>query len=238
MVDSSGGGGSGRMRLRVTGRPVATGSGAHLRRLLDTGPMLRGTFFHPPDPVVAFLYASRADLLRLGALFRLAATSPHSALHVPAPAGPGPMRARTTALLVAREDTGLRPSDWPVLRRVLRRDGTPLRVSAPAPRPTERPDGVRRLADRHPARFVEHAGASFVLARPEILFWMGDSLTAAGESVAADPGIHRRGESYRDDWAGFFDPDRSDEQMHALCVVAADPIFHRARWQRRHAADA
>ncbi|GLW70842.1 hypothetical protein Kpho02_31410 [Kitasatospora phosalacinea] len=226
------------MRLRVTGRPVATGSGAHLGRLLDTGPMLRGTSFHPPDPTVAFLYASRADLLRLGALFRLAATSPHSALHVPAPPGPGPVDARRTALLVAREDTGLRPSDWPVLRRVLRRDGTPLTVTAPAPRPADRPDDVRRLADRHPARFAEHAGASFVLAHPELLFWMGDSLTAAGEAVATDREVHRRGESHRDDWAGFFDPERTDDPMHALCVVAADPIFHRAHWQRRRTSGA
>ncbi|MFE1318400.1 hypothetical protein [Kitasatospora phosalacinea] len=122
MVDE---GGNGRMRLQVTTRPVAAGAGVHLARVLDTGPMLRDTFFHPPDPHVAFLYASRADLLRLGALFRLAATSPHSALHVPAPPDPGPMNARTTPLLVAREDTGLRPSDWPALRRTARRTATP-----------------------------------------------------------------------------------------------------------------
>ncbi len=217
------------MRLRVTGRPVSTG--ARLRRVLDTGAMLGGTFFHPPDPMVAFLYASRADLLRLGALFRLAATSPHSALHVPAPPGPGPMDARTTPLLVAREDTGLRPSDWPALRRAPHRGAAPLTVTAPAPRPADRPDDVRRLADRHPARYAEHAGTSFVLARPELLFWMGDLLTEAGESVATDREVHRRGESYRDDWAGFFDPERTDDPMHALCVVAADPIFHRSRWQ-------
>ncbi|WP_081952182.1 hypothetical protein [Kitasatospora phosalacinea] len=233
MTDGGGTGDHRRMRLRVTSRPVA--AGARLSRVLDTGPMLRDTFFHPPDHRVAFLYASRADLLRLGALFRLAATSPHSALHVPAPPGPGPVDARTTPLLVARADTGLRPSDWTALRRGPYRGGTPLTVTAPAPRPTERPDAVRRRADRHPARFAEHAGTSFVLARPEILFWMGDLLTEAGESVAGDREIHRRGESHRNDWVGFFDPERTDDPMHALCVVAADPIFHRARWQRRPA---
>ncbi|BAJ26846.1 hypothetical protein KSE_10110 [Kitasatospora setae KM-6054] len=215
-----------RLRLRVSSRPVSTGM--RLGQVLDTGPMLSRTFFHPPDPHVAFLYVSRADLLRLGALFRLAATSPRSALHVPAPPGPGPLEARTTSLLVAREDTGLRPSDWPALRRAARHAAAPLTVTAPAPRPADRPDAVRRLADRHPARFAEHAGTSFVLARPELLFWMGDSLTEAGESVATDPGVHRRGESYRDDWVGFFDPDRTDDPMHALCVVAADPLFHRS----------
>ncbi|QKW24073.1 hypothetical protein HUT16_04010 [Kitasatospora sp. NA04385] len=228
------------MRLRVTslpvtGRPVATGS--HLGRVLDTGPMLSGTFFHPPDHHVAFLYASRADLLRLGALFRLAATSPHSALHVPTPPGPGPMDARTTSLLVARADTGLRPSDWPALRRAPRRTAAPLTVTAPAPRPADRPDDVRRLADRHPARFAEHAGTSFILARPELLFWMGDSLTEAGESVATDREIHRRGESYRNDWVGFFTPEYTDAPMHALCVVAADPIFHHSRRPQQSASD-
>ncbi|MFB7945506.1 hypothetical protein ACFC6L_11330 [Kitasatospora phosalacinea] len=230
----AGTGGGGRMRLRVTSRPVSTGS--HLARVLDTGPMLRNTFFHPPDVWIGYLYANRADLLRLGALFRVAASSPHSAVHVPAAPGagpgPGPLDARRTSLLVAREDTGLRPSDWPALRRAPRRGGTPLTVTAPAPRPADRPDGVRRSADRHPARYVEHAGTSFVLARPELLFRMGDSLTEAGESVATDREVHRRGESYRDDWAGFFDPAHTNVPMHALCIVAADPIFHRARWHR------
>ncbi|MGW4808555.1 hypothetical protein [Kitasatospora sp. NPDC004272] len=232
------GSGNGRMRLRVTGRPVTAAAGAHLARVLDTGPMLRSTFFHPPDLRVAFLYGSRADLLRLGALFRLAATSPHSALHVPAPPGPAPMNARTTPLLVAREDTGLRPSDWPALRRGAHRGAAPLTVTAPAPRPAERTDAVHRLSERHPARYAEHADTSFVLARPEVLFWMGDSLTAAGEAVATDRELHRKGESYQNDWVGFFVPEHADGPMHALCVVAADPIFHRARWQRRPAPGA
>ncbi|GLW56931.1 hypothetical protein [Kitasatospora phosalacinea] len=219
------------MRLRVTGHPVADGS--RLGRVLDTGPMLRRTFFHPPDLWVGYLYANRADLLRLGALFRVAASSPHSAVHVPAAPGPGPLDARATPLLVAREDTGLRPSDWPALRRGMRRGGTPLTVTAPAPRSADRPDRVQRLSERHPARLAEHAGACFVLARPELLFWLGDSLTAAGEAVAGDPGIHRRGESFLQDLVGFFATGRPDDPMHALCLVAADPIFHRARWQRQ-----
>ncbi|MFE6049191.1 hypothetical protein ACFQ6N_00360 [Kitasatospora sp. NPDC056446] len=230
----------GRMRLRVTSHPVdGAGPGSGLGRILSTGPMLRNTFLHPPDLRVGYLRASRADLLRLGALFRVAATSPHSALYVPAPPGAratAPVGgARTLPLLLAREDTGLRPSDWPALRRGMRRASAPLSVTAPAARSSDRPDDVRRRADRHPARFTEHAATAVITARAELLFWIGDWLTAAGDRVAGDSHVHRHGETFLGDLAGFFDPAGTDQPMHALCVVAEEPIFHRARWHKQQA---
>ncbi|MER5353519.1 hypothetical protein ABT093_24685 [Kitasatospora sp. NPDC002551] len=229
--------GDGRMRLRVTSHPVAR-AGSRLGRILDTGPMLRNTFLHPPDQQVGHLRASRADLLRLGALFRVAAASPHSAVHIPVPPGARPMSGGCadtwpTPLLLARTDTGLRPSDWPALRRGMRRTSSPLTVTAPAPRSADRPDEVRHRAEHRPARFARHAGTTVITARAELLFRMGDSLTAAGEAVARDPRVHRHGESLVGDLVGFFEPRYTEYPMHALCVVAVDPIFHRARWKKR-----
>ncbi|MFB7055306.1 hypothetical protein ACFCXT_19540 [Streptomyces vinaceus] len=230
-----------RMRLGVTGHPVAARPGSGLSRILSTGPMLRNTFFCPPHHQIGHLKAGRADLLRLGALFRVAATSPRSAIYIPLPPGPPPMALAgcgdTPALptLLAREDTGLRPSDWPGLRRGMRRSSAPLQVTAPAARPPDRPDDVRRRADRHPARFAEHAGTITITARAELLFWIGDWLTDLGDRVAQDPHIHRHGESFLGDMAGFFDPGRTDRPMHAFCVVAVEPIFHRDRWRTRPA---
>ncbi|MFD8749731.1 hypothetical protein ACFV0O_01895 [Kitasatospora sp. NPDC059577] len=228
----------GRMRLRVTSHPVAGTTGSGLSRILSTGPMLRNTFVLPPDRQVGYLNASRADLLRLGALFRVAATSPHSAVHVPVPPGGRPTsslggESRPLPMLLAREDTGLRPSDWPDLRRAMRRASTPLTVTAPAARPPERPDDVRRRADRHPARFAEHAATIVITARAELLFWIGDWLTDVGDGVARDGHVHRHGESFLGDIVGFFDPEGTNRPMHAFCVVAVEPIFHRARWRRQ-----
>ncbi|GCD96966.1 hypothetical protein [Embleya hyalina] len=226
--------GDGRMRLRVTSHPVADPESG-LGRILSTGHMLRDTVVHPPDLRVAYLKANRADLLRLGALFRVAATSPHSAIHVPVPPGARPMATsagrdiRPLPLLVAREDTGLRTRDWPKLRHRMRRTSTPSRVTAPAPRPADRDDDVLRRADRHPARLAECAATMVITARAEVLFMMGDWLTAVGDRVAGDRHIHRTGESFLGDMVGFFHPDGADRPMHAFCVVAVDPFFHRAR---------
>ncbi|KDN81613.1 hypothetical protein KCH_66250 [Kitasatospora cheerisanensis KCTC 2395] len=44
--------------------------------------------------------------------------------------------------------------------------------------------------------------------------------------------MHRRGESYLGDLANLFEPRWTHHPMHALLVVAIDPIFHKSRWQR------
>lgn len=225
------------MRLRVTSHSVAD-PGSGLTRILSTGPMLRNTFVYPPHFQVGYLTASRADLLRLGALFRIAATSSHSAIHIPLPPGARPMTfagsdTHPLPVLLAREDTGLRPSDWPALRHRMRHNSAPLRATAPPARSPDRPDDVVRRADRHPARFAEHAATIVITARAELLFWMGDWLTAFGDRVAQDRHVHRHGESFLGDMVGFFDPGRRNDPMHAFCVVAVDPIFHQARWRKQ-----
>lgn len=139
---------------------------------------------------------------------------------------------RPLALLIARDDTGLRPSDWPALRQRMRHGSAPLAVTAPAPRSSSRSDDVHRRSVRRPARFAEHAATVVITARAELLFRIGDWLTDLGDKVVGDRHIHRDGESFLGDIVGFFDPEGSDDPMHAFCVVAVEPIFHKARWQQ------
>lgn len=212
------------MRLRVVEYPVA-GAGRRLNRILTPAAPLRSTYVHPIVVHWGFIQSSRADILRLGALVRLAAVSPHTAVHIPAPPDaadhPDFLGRTPTALLVARDDTGLRPSDWPRLRARTHHGpvpGTPRTVTTPAPRsPVQRP---RWSTARHPERMAEHAGTLFVTARPSALFAIGDELTDAGELVAADRDIHRHGEALL------------TEVLPDLGLIAVEPIFHKSRWQQ------
>ncbi|MFD1147805.1 hypothetical protein [Saccharothrix hoggarensis] len=123
------------MRLSVIAHPVVRH--APLHRVLVPAARLRNLWVRPPEPItgMAAVTGSRADLVRLGALVRLAATSRHSALFIPARDNVPPEElwrmghARPADLLVVRRDVGLRPSDWPGVRRALRRStARPARV--------------------------------------------------------------------------------------------------------------
>lgn len=137
----------GALRRVIT--PVAALRNTHLTNLLG---------YHS-----GALVGSRADLLRLGALFRLAAVSRHSAVFLPlrdnrpivstdpSADGAGLVDGRglvdgaglvdgqaPTDLVVARCETPLRPSAWPGIRERMRHGpgpGTPSTMLAPAPRP-------------------------------------------------------------------------------------------------------
>jgi len=78
--------GDGRMRLHVTSHPVADPE-RRLARVLTPSQPLRNTYIYPSTYRIGEFRSNRADLLRLGALIRVAAASPHSAVHIPVPAG-------------------------------------------------------------------------------------------------------------------------------------------------------
>ncbi|MFD7652425.1 hypothetical protein ACFV4N_00390 [Actinosynnema sp. NPDC059797] len=74
------------MRSSVIAHPVV--HRAPLHRVLVPAARLRDTRAGSTDHRCVPLTGSRADLLRLGALVRLAAVSRHSAVHVPLGTGP------------------------------------------------------------------------------------------------------------------------------------------------------
>jgi hypothetical protein len=222
-----GDGGARRMRLRVVDHPVGD-AGRRLSRVLTPARPLRSTYVYPTVVHWGWMRSSRADILRLGALVRLAATSPHSVVHIPAPldaaARINHLGQVPAALVVARDDVGLRPSDWPRLRARAHHGpvpGTVWTVATPAPRPAARRTGARkRFAATHQEQLVGHAGTLFVIAHSSALFVLGDELTDCGELVATNSHVHRHGEVLLTDlFRGFG-------------LIAVEPIFHKARWQR------
>jgi hypothetical protein len=226
------------MRLRVRRHRVP--GGAALRYVIVPAAPLRGT--HITKLVghhTGALIGSRADLLRLGALFRLAAVSPHSALFLPlrAPEATGTAGywAETQGLadlLVLRRDVGLRPSAWPGIRAGLRRGphpGSPATVVAPAPRPRSGGQSWEwRL--RH-LEVAEYAETVLLTGGSRDLFEAGDELTRCGDRVAVDSEIRRHGGPAM--LGQFAGSERSAGRRGTgweCMILAEDEIFHRARW--------
>jgi hypothetical protein len=185
------------------------------------------------------LIGSRADLLRLGALFRLAAASPHSAVYLPLRAN-GPTYTTGTwvddqgfvDLVVHRSDTALAPSAWPQLRARLRRGpkpGSPATIHAPRPR-----EGRPLFPDLVDLNARSHAATIFFSGVPATLFYYGDELTWVGEQVASNREIRRfGGPALLSDFTGpDRKPGRRDGSWECM-IMAYDSIFHRNRWRRR-----
>jgi hypothetical protein len=221
------------MRLQVIAHPVPRH--APLHRVLVPAARLRNLWVRPPEPITgaAAVTGSRADLLRLGALVRLAATSRHSALFIPArdnvPAGElwRMGDARPVDLLVVRRDVGLRPSAWPAVRRALRRStARPARFGTPPARVGE-VWHAWEWTGPHRITLAEHACTLVVSGTGRSLHRLGDVVTEAGELVAVERDVHRHGHAHLTGVRGVFtEPDVS------LDVYGRDPIFHQRRWAR------
>lgn len=195
------------------------------------------------------LIGSRADLLRLGALFRLAATSPHSVVYLPLRRNAQSEAVSYWAahqgladLVIARSEASLRPSAWPALRARLRhgpKAGVLTTMRAPAPRS---PDERQPLPDweweRRRLRATEHADTLLLSGSAAALHDAGDELTWCGEQVAGNADIHRFGGPVA--FSQFNGPDRRagrrDGSWHFM-VLAEDSIFHRSRRLRAAASD-
>ncbi|MEU7614341.1 hypothetical protein [Micromonospora sp. NPDC049204] len=226
-----------RMRLRLRVHHVSRS--AQLRRVITMAAPLRNT--HITNVLwqhTGALISSRADLLRLGALFRLAAVSPHSAVFLPLRMNEPSDTAASwrdsqglADLLIVRRDVPLRPSAWPTIRATLRRGpGAPATMSAPAPRPPAGPTYNPALQ----ALFVaEHAHTLVMSGTSTALHEAGDELTWCGNEVATNEGIHRYGGPTG--LSQFNGPDRRSGRRDGsweCMVLAEDPIFHRSRWLR------
>jgi hypothetical protein len=149
------------------------------------------------------LISSRADLLRLGALFRLAA--------------------------VVRRDVPLRPSAWPAIRARLRRgarEAVPATMLTPAPRRSSR--NQDRDWKRHHLSVAEHADTLVLSGSSRALHDAGDELTWCGNEVAVNSDIRRYGgPALLSQFTGpRRRPGRRDASWECM-VLAEDHIFHR-----------
>lgn len=227
-----------RMRLRVRVHPVS--HHGQLQRVIATASPLRNThitnlLWHHSGAI----FGDRADLLRLGALFRLAAVSPHSAVYLPLRANDPDCESAASwgrnqglaDLVLVRRDVPLPPSAWPGIRDRLRRaTGTPATMHTPAPRPQS---SEERSWKKSTLSAAEHAATVFLSGPARVLLEAGDEITWCGEQVAGDPDIHRFGGPVAmSQFKGADgDPGRRDGTWECM-VLAHGQIFHRARWER------
>jgi hypothetical protein len=225
---------SGRMRLRMRVHHLSDRD--PLRRVLvPAAPLSRTHITKVHWRHSGALIASRADLLRLGALFRLAATSPHSAVYLPLhenaqseAVADWDIGQRLADLVVVRTEASLRPSAWPALRARLRRGPNatvPATMRAPAARP--RPESGPPAS---PLRATEHADTLLLSGSARTLLDAGDEFTWCGDQVAINTDIHRFGGPAL--LSQFNGPDRRpgrrDGSWHFM-VLAEDRLFHRHR---------
>ncbi|MGI5182825.1 hypothetical protein ACQEVZ_41870 [Dactylosporangium sp. CA-152071] len=146
------------------------------------------------------LTGSRAALVLFGAWCRVAAVSPHSVVHLPLE-GPD--------LVLARSDTGLRPSAWKGMRAALS-PGRPATLRSPAPRPSPGDDGALSV--------TEHAATLFLLGPPRALFQLGDAVTDATADVPHLRDVRRYGEAF----------------LLGLTDLDMDVLVRDERYRRRH----
>ncbi|GHI05652.1 hypothetical protein AQI88_10565 [Streptomyces cellostaticus] len=114
------------MRLRLRESRPRTGPYEH--RVVQPRWPLRHTSLTAPDPI-GMLRGDHDGLNRLAGLFSFAAYSRHTVVHIPLRDGVPPDEGwgERVDLVLAHHTLGLRPSQWPELRRKLRQ-GTPLTV--------------------------------------------------------------------------------------------------------------
>jgi hypothetical protein len=139
------------------------------------------------------------DLFRLGALFRLAAVSPHSVVYLPLPHG-------KHQIVLMRQGVSLRPSAWPRLRAMVG-GGEAATMQAPAPRPPRRPPGW----DDAQVKVREHAGTVFMIGNAPGLFDVGDELTKCADEAQLHRDFRRFGEALVTQLDGLGEVNRRDD---------------------------
>ncbi|MFF7368292.1 hypothetical protein [Streptomyces tricolor] len=114
------------MRLRL--REFRPRTGPYTHRIVQPRQPLRHTSLRAPDPI-GLLLGDHDGLSRLAGLFSFAACSRHTIVHMPLRDSLPPDEGvgELVDLVLAHHSLGLRPSQWPELRRGLRQ-GTPLTV--------------------------------------------------------------------------------------------------------------
>ncbi|MFJ4522605.1 hypothetical protein ACIP4Y_16900 [Streptomyces sp. NPDC088810] len=178
------------MRLRL--REFRPRSGPYTHRIVQPRHPLRHTSLRAPDPI-GLLVGDHDGLSRLAGLFSFAACSRHTIVHVPLRDGVPPDEGvgEPVDLVLAHHGLGLRPSQWPDLRRRLRQ-GTPLTVRTDEAR-TGRDAAARRerrdrAGCRDELRHATHARTFFLFGSRGVF-----AEAATGFAYAASRGPYQKG---------------------------------------------
>ncbi|MGW1168798.1 hypothetical protein [Streptomyces sp. NPDC001153] len=177
------------MRLRL--REFRPRTGPHEHRVVQPRQPLRHTSLRAPEPI-GLLLGDHDGLSRLAGLFSFAAYSRHTIVHVPLRDGVPPDEGvgERVDLVLAHHTLGLRPAQWPELRRRLGR-GAPLTVRTDEARTARDAAAWRERRERPGLRDVlRHA----THARTFFLFGSRDVFaeTATWFAHAAGNGPYRK----------------------------------------------
>ena len=156
------------MELRL--RQFRPRTGPHEHRVVQPGQPLRHTSLRDPASY-GMLMGDHDGLSRLAGLFSFAAYSRHTIVHIPLRGCVPPDEGcgELVDLVLARPETGLRPSKWPELRRALGR-GTPLTVRTDEARTERHARAWReRPYDRGLLRHTTHARTYFLIGDRDVL---------------------------------------------------------------------
>ncbi|MFF7053917.1 hypothetical protein ACFY94_36735 [Streptomyces griseorubiginosus] len=152
------------MRLNLTEFRPRIGPREH--RVVRPRHTLRHTSLTAPEPI-GLLLGDHDGLKQLAGLFSFAAYSRHTVVHVPLRDGVPPDEGwgERVDLVLAHDSYGLRPSQWPALRRALKA-GAPLAVRTDEARTRRDADAfLRRRAradHRDELRHATHARTFFL----------------------------------------------------------------------------
>ncbi|MBC2901219.1 hypothetical protein [Streptomyces cupreus] len=174
------------MRLRLNEFRPRTGPYEH--RVVQPRTPLRDTSLTAPDPI-GLLLGDHDGLNRLAGLFSFAAYSRHTVVHVPLRDGVPPDEGwgERVDLVLAHHSLGLRPGQWPELRRKLRA-GTPLTARTDEARTARDARTWQARRDRDELRHTTHARTLFLFGSRDVF-----ADTATGFAHAAGFGPRQKG---------------------------------------------
>ncbi|MER6073903.1 hypothetical protein ABT187_34735 [Streptomyces sp. NPDC001817] len=178
------------MRLRL--REFRPRTGPHEHRVVQPRHPLRHTSLRAPEPI-GLLLGDHDGLSRLAGLFSFAAYSRHTIVHVPLRDGVPPDEGvgERVDLVIAHHTLGLRPAQWPGLRRGLRQ-GAPLTVRTDEARTARDAATWRERRDRtglcEELRHAAHARTFFLFGSRDLF-----AETAADFAHAAGWGPRQKG---------------------------------------------
>ncbi len=217
------------MRLRL--REFRPRTGPHEHRIVQPRHTLRHTSLRAPDPV-GMLLGDHDGLNRLAGLFSFAARSPHTIVHVPLRDGVPPDEGvgDLVDLVLAHDSLGLRPSQWPDLRRRLRQ-GTPLTIRTDEAR-TARDAAARserrdRAGSRSDLRHVTHARTFFLFGHRELF---AETATCFADAAGRGPYQDRVAEgrmAYLGSFLHLADPPGGGHPVEVMiCFKPYPPYAH------------
>ncbi|ONM46381.1 hypothetical protein B0T44_25425 [Nocardia donostiensis] len=132
--------------------------------------------------------------------------------------------------MIMRRDVGMRASAWPDVRRHLAGDH-PATLRPPSARTAHLYEPL--LFDTDGLVLAEHGRTLLISGPASMLLRAGDVISAAGEAVASDQHVHKRGYAHIGALTSLLRESATSTRGLEMMVMGADPRFHNRSRQAR-----